>query len=378
MAVALVGCALLVAAGTASADTPFGGNPNGAVSAEATCESGAPPYFHGAPTCTWWWQRISSSGSGSDIVPLPVAGGTGVITGVTLPAMPKPGTMQVVVLTAALAASNNPAIPDYICCQVKTLGPTFTVPANQVTTVPQNLAVSATREANLSNPGETSFGDIAAISVLTPGASIPVRYTGNSNVAAGGDGASAYFPAPTATSGEFAQATDPAGYEMMAQFTLGATPTAAPAPTPAPAPAPTPGPAAKGGLKLGGTTFRPGGDGKTLALGKATNPPTAATTQTLTLPGGAARPAAALDGPFATPAAAARVSAPVVLGKGKTTVPSGKSAPLKLTLNSKARAKLAKAHKLVATLTVVATNAQGESQTLTRTVTLKQAKKPQR
>jgi hypothetical protein len=375
----LVASAFLVAAGAASADTPFGGNPNaGVVSPEATCEAGAPPYFHGAQTCTWWWQRISNTGtSGSDIVPLPVTGGTGVITGVTLPAMPRPGTMQVVVLTAALAATNEPSRPQYICCQVKTLGPTFTVPANQVTTVPQNLAVSATKEANLSNPGETSFGDLVAISVLTPGASIPVRYTGNSNIAAGGDGASAYFPAPTATSGEFTQATDPAGYEMMAQFTLGATPTAAPAP--APTPAPTPGPAAKGGVRLGGDAFTPGADGKTLALGKATNPPTATTTQTLTLPGGAARPfdgPRPASGPFAALAAAGKAKAkPVVLGKGKTTVPSGKSAGLKLTLNGKARAKLAAGHTLKATLTIVATNSQGESQTVTRVVTVKPAKK---
>jgi hypothetical protein len=364
LALALIATAFLVAAGTASADTPFGGNPNGAITPGATCESGGPPYFHGAPTCTWWWQRISNAGSGSDIVPLPVGGGTGVITSVTLPAMPHPGTMQVVVLTAALSATNEPSKPQFICCQIKTLGPTFTVPANQVTTVPQSLAVSASKEANLSNPGETSFGDIVAISVLTPGASIPVRQTENSNIAAGGDAGSAYFPAPTATSGEFTQATDPAGYEMMAQFTLGATPVAAPAP----APAPTPGPAPKTGLKLGGNTFQPGGDGKTLGLGKATNPPTAATTQTLTLPGGAARPG------FARASAAGRAKAPVVLGKGKTTVPTGKSAALKLTLNSKARAKLAKGHPLKATLTIVATNAQGESQTVTKTVTVKPPK----
>jgi hypothetical protein len=364
----LVASACLAIAGPANADTPFGGNPNaGAVSPEATCEAGAPPYFHGAPTCTWWWQRISSSGSGSDIVPLPVTGGTGVITSVTLPAMPRPGQMQVVILTAALAASNNPAIPDYICCQVKTLGPTFTVPANQVTTVPQSLAVSATAEANLSHPGETSFGDIAAISVLTPGASIPVRYTGNTNVAAGGDGASAYFPAPTATSGEFTQATDPTGYEMMAQFTLGATPAAAPAPAPAPA-APTPGPKPKEGVKLGGKTFVPGADGKTLGLGKATNPPTASTTQTLILPTESAHHG------LTRASAVIKTKKPVVLGKGKTTVPSGKSAPIKLTLNSKARAKLAKGHPLKALLTVVATNAQGESQTVLREVTVKPPK----
>ncbi len=62
---------------------------------------------------------------------------------------------------------------------------------------------------------------------------------------------------------------------------------------------------------------------------------------------------------------------PVVLGKGKTTVPAGKSAPIRLTLNSKARAKLAKGHPLKATLTIVATNAQGESQTVTKSVTVK-------
>lgn len=353
---ALAACAFLMAAGAARADTPFGGNPNGAVTPNFTCASGGPPYFGGAPTCTWFWSR---PGVGSDFVPIPVTGGTAVVTGVTLPAMPNPGTMQVVVLTAALSATNEPSKPQFICCQIKTLGPTFTVPANQVTTVPQSLPVSATKEANLEHPGETSFGDIMAISVLTPGASIPVRYTGNTNIAAGGDVSSAYFPAPTATTGEFIQATDPSGFELMAQFTLGATP-GPPAPAPAPV-APTPGPAAKTGVKLGGNAFQPGADGKTLGLGKATNPPTAATTQTLTLPTGAARASAAGGKP----------KKPVVLGKGKTTVPAGKSAPLKLTLNSKARAKLAKGHPLKATLTIVATNAQGESQTVTKSVTVK-------
>ena len=50
---------------------------------------------------------------------------------------------------------------------------------------------------------------------------------------------------------------------------------------------------------------------------------------------------------------------------------SGKSAALKLTLNSKGRARLKKGKPLKATLTVVATNAQGESGTLTRSVTIK-------
>ena len=279
---ALVASACLVAAGTASADTPFGGNPAGAVTPGVTCENSGAPYFLGAPTCTWWW---SHAGVGSDFAPLPVTGGTATITSVTLPAMPNPGTMQVVILTAALSATNEPSKPQFICCQVKTLGPTFTVPANQVTTVPQSLAVFASKEANLEHPGETSFGDIAAISVLTPGASLPLRYTGQTaiNSPSAFEVDEVYFPAPTATSGEFHQGVDPAGFEVMAQYSLGGTPVA---PTPAPAPAPTPGPAAKTGVKLGGKAFHPGADGKTLGLGKATNPPTAATTQTLTLPPG--------------------------------------------------------------------------------------------
>jgi hypothetical protein len=357
-AAALVASACLVVAGAASADTPFGGNPNGAVTPGVSCENGGAPYFLGSPTCTWWWSHY---GGGSDIVPLPVTGGTGTITSVTLPAMTNPGTMQVVILTAALSATTEPSKPQFICCQIKTLGPTFTVPANQVTTVPQNLAVSASREANLSVPGETSFGDIAAISILTPGASLPLRYTGQTPITSPSsfEADEVYFPAPTATSGEYRPSVDPSGFEVMVQYNLGGTPAA---PAPVPTPAAVPGPAAKGGLKLGGNTFTPGGDGKTLGLGKATNPPTAATTQTLTLRTGAAR------------ASAGKAKPPVVLGKGKTTVPSGKSAPLKLTLNSKARAKLAQGHSLKATLTVVATNAQGESQTVTRAVTVKPPK----
>ena len=203
-------------------------------------------------------------------MPLPVGGGTAVITSVTLPAMQNPGAMQVVILTAALSATNEPSRPQFICCQVKTLGPTFTVPANQVTTVPQSLAVSATKEANLEHPGETSFGDIAAISVLTPGASLPLRYTGKNaiNSSDGGDGDSAYFPALAATSGEFRQPTDPAGFEMNVSFNLGATPAPAPAPGP---PAPAPGPAAATGLKL---ARAPTGSAPTARPSTSAPPPT--------------------------------------------------------------------------------------------------------
>jgi hypothetical protein len=358
LAVLSVAAGCLAAAASAGADTPFGGDPTQAVTPGLACEAGAPPYFFGASTCLWTWTR---QGVGSDIAPLPVTGGTGTVTSVTLPAMANPGPMQAVVLTAALQASSNPAIPNYLCCQVKAISPTFTVPANQVTTVPLSLAVSSTAEANLSNPGETSFGDEMAISVLSPSASLPIKYTGATalNSADGGDLDNAYFPAPTSTNQEFMTPTDPGGYQLLARFNLAGAPVAGPAP----ALAATPGPAAKGGVKLGGTTFRPGANGKTLTLGKATNPPTATTTQTLTLPtAGAAR-------------AGGKAKVPLVLGRGKTTVPAGKSAPLKLGLNAKGRAKLARRGKMKATLTIVATNPQGEAQILTRSVTLKLAKR---
>lgn len=364
LATLLVGAALLAAPTMASADTAFGGDPTQVITPGVGCENAAAIYVPTwrAPTCAWWWTHINV---GSDIVPLPITGGSGLITSVTLPAMPNPGTMQVVILTSALSATNEPSRPQFICCQIKQLGPTFTVPANQVATVPQSLAVSNTKEADLTHPGETSFGDIAAISVLTPGASLPLRYTARTslNSADGGDVDEAYFPAPVATSGEFTPSVDPGGFEVLARYTLGSAP--APTPAPGPAPAPTPGPPAGGGLKLGDGPVRLGADGKTVTLGKATNPPTATTTQTLTAPGGGARVSAAGKKP----------KKPAVLGAGKTTVPAGKTVALTLKLNGEGRAALHKRGKLTATLTIIATNAQGEAQTQTRQVTIKPAPK---
>jgi hypothetical protein len=371
---ALVASAYLVAAGAASADTSFGADPNQAPNTALTCATGAPTGFEfppiffgtqGAQSCMWTWSNPSV---GSDIVPIPVTGGSGTITGVTLPAMTAPGPMAVVVMTAALNSTGDPGHPQSICCQIKQVGPTFTVPAGQVTTVPQSLHVSATEEANLSQNGDTSFGDLLGIAVLSPSASLPILYTGNTSLS-NFDGTYAYYPAPAGANGEYTTPLDPVGFQLLARFTLaldGAPPT--PAPLPAPAPTPIRGPAAKDGVKLGGNAFRLGADGNTLNLGKATNPPTATTTQTLIVPAGAASHGGRLT------SAVIKTKTPVVLGKGKTTVPSGKSAAIKLILNSKGRAQLAKGHPLKAGLKIVATNPQGESQTILREVTVKPAK----
>jgi hypothetical protein len=301
----------------------------------------------------WNW----SSSVGGDGVPFPeTTGGSGTVTSVTLPAMPDPGPMQAVVLTGTLIGSSIPSEPTYDCCQITEISPTFTVPPNQVTTVPLDLAVSSQPTPNFAIPGASASYDGMAISVLSPTASLPLLETEHTLVGNGAYLNKAYFPAPSAPNSEYTEPTDPTGYEMLARFTLGNAPAT-------PAPAPTPGPAAGGGLKLNKGGDLVGDNGKTVGLGTAANPPTATTAQTLTLPtAGAAR--------------AGKTKKPVVLGKGKTTIPSGKKAALTLNLNGKARGILKKRGKLSGTLTIVATNSQGESQTVTRAVTVKPAKKP--
>jgi hypothetical protein len=354
LATLVAACALLALAASASADTTFGGDPT----LVPPVEEGGTAGSCGYTSCTLYW----TGPGGTDLAPIPASGGSGTITSVTLPAMPEPGEMQAVVLTSSLAATTDPAHPDYACCVVKEVSAPFTVPANAITTVPLSLHVSATEAANLSMRGDTSTGDGVGISVITPNASLPVRPSGNA-----ADALLYWAPALTAPTTDFtASAGDKLEYELQARFTFAEAPAGkAPPGSTGPTPTGTPGPAPKTGVKLHSGALRPGADGRTLTIGTAKNPPTAKTKQTLTLPAARA-------------SAAGKAKKPIVLGTGKTTVPSGKSAPLKLALNGKGRAQLAKGKPLKATLTVVATNPQGESGTLTRSITLKPARKSKR
>jgi hypothetical protein len=274
--------------------------------------------------------------------------------------------MQVVILGDALAAGTSPSQPDFICCQVLEISPTFTVPANRVTTVPLNLAVSGSPEANLSVPGETSFGTIAAVSVLSPLASLPVAAGSTSLASFDGDGV--YYPAPGQTNMEYVTPLDPDGIRLLASFNLslggGGAGGGGATPTPTPNVRPTPGPATPlapaGGLQLGAGPLLTANPAAPLTLGQAQNPPTVTTTQTLTgLLGGAARAAKPK-----------RKHAPKVLGSGTTTVPAGKTAPLTVTLTSAARQALKRHHSLTATEKIVARNSAGQMQVTTRTVTI--------
>jgi hypothetical protein len=335
--------ALLLAAlfaGVARADTTFGGNPQGTASS-INCDEGVA----GSPSCTFFWYGNGSNAG--DFVPFGPPGGTGNLTSVTLPAMAHPGQMQVDVLTAT-AFINSSGKAESACCSVKEISPAFTVPANQVATVPLNLAVSST--PNVYSPGETQKSDIIAISVLDGTSSLPLRVTHAER-----EFVRYAFPAISATTEQIREFPEASGLEVMASYTYGppaplpVTPLPTPAPTPAaPAPAPTPSPL--DGVALAKHTLSANKTGRTVVLGKATNPPTTGTTQTITglLPRAHARGAHA--------AAAAK---PIVLGRGKTVVAAGKSAPITITLTKAVRKALAAGAKLTATEKVVATGTGG-------------------
>ena len=248
--------------------------------------------------------------------------------------------MQAVVLTTSVQAGQEPGGPESTCCQVKELGAPFTVPANQVTTVPLSL--------------HASTGDGVGISLLTPNASTPLHATENPS-----DSLRFWAPALTAPTSSFeGPSGETVGYELAARFNFVPAP-AGKGPAPSAPGGSSPGPAARSGVKLTGTTFRPGRDGRTLVLGKATNPPTARTTQKLTVP---------RLGSFGKKSK----TGPIVLGTGRTAVPPGRSAPLRLALGSRGRATLAEG-SFKAILTITATNPEGESQTITKAVTIKPA-----
>jgi hypothetical protein len=332
--------------GVARADTSFGGNPQG-TPAPVSCGQ----IVQGAPSCTFFW--YGNATSAGDIVPFGPTGGTGNLTSVTLPALTKPGQMQVDVLTST-AYINSSGKAEAACCSVKEISPAFTVPANQVSTVPLNLAVSST--PNAYHPGETQKSDFVALSVLDGTSSVPVRETGAEH-----EFVRASFPAISATTETIREFPEGFGIEMMASFTYGPPaalpvaplPTPAPVTTPAP-PAPAPAPAGPPspltGLALAKHPLSADKADRVAVLGKATNPPTTGTTQTLV----GVLPAAHHRGAHASAA-----PKPVVLGRGKTVVPTGKSAPITVTLTAAARRALKTGAKLKATEKVVATGPGG-------------------
>ena len=74
-----------------------------------------------------------------------------------------------------------------------------------------------------------------------------------------------------------------------------------------------------------------------------------------------------------TPARTTRT--PALRRYGATTVPAGQTVALKLTLTSTGRKLLGRKHSLKVTETIVAKNSAGQTQTTTRTVTIRLKRK---
>jgi hypothetical protein len=312
----------------------FGGNPHEAVTPTATC---------GAAGCTLYWSNPSV---GSDRPRLPASGGYGDLETVTLPAMPNPGTMRVVALVSSESGGPDAAHPDHRCCEVYEVSQPFTVPPEQVRTVGVAMHVIASEAADLRIPGDTSSGDGFGISVLTPGTSLPVRLTGDA-----ADSAFFWTPAIIAPALELVRPTGvSSGERLLARFSFIGPLSDGVASEPG-----YYGPDPRRGVTLAASTFRPGPDGRTLDLGTVASPATVKTTQTLTAPG------------------SGRDGEPLVLGRGRTQPRRGTTVPMKLTLNGKCRAVLARTHSLKLHLTIMETNARGSSLRVTRTVTVKSA-----
>jgi hypothetical protein len=365
----LLSCVLALGlSSVARAETIFGGEPTLAANATITdgwgsggealgCAYGepfpelgpptiAPPSRKPNNTCTWTWLG-NSVGGPSDNVPFGAAGGSGTVSAVTLPAMPNPGPMQVVVFTGTVVIpqGSEPGQTDFACCKVKEISPTFTVPANQIATVPLSLPVAAT--AAVTKPGETQTTDILGVSMLgTTGASMPLHFTANP-----ADYDLVTYPARSVTDPNIEEIGSTNEYELLAQFHIGSTPEPTPAPTPTPVTTPAQG------LKLA-KALSFAGKGKSLVLGKATNPPTASTTQKLTgvLPGGSKKKSKA-----------------ITLASGKTKIATGKSAGIKVTLTKAALSALAKHGMLKVKETIVAKGPSGVAQTVSHMLKLQMA-----
>jgi hypothetical protein len=372
----LLCCALAMGlSSVAHADTTFGGDPTLAADATVTdgwgsggealgCAYGEPFPELGTPTipppgqkpnntCTWTWLG-SSVGGPSDNVPFGAAGGSGTVTAVTLPAMPDPGPMQVVVFTGTVVIpqSSESGQTDFACCRVKEISPSFTVPADQIATVPLSLPVAAT--AAVTKTGETQTTDILGVSMLgTTGASMPLHFTANP-----GDYDLVTYPARSVTDPNIETMGETSEYELLAQFHLGSTPEPTPTPTPAPTPKPSPATSPAKGLKLAKALIF-SGKGNAVVLGKATDPPTASTTQKLT---------------GVLPGASKKKSKAITVASGKTKIATGKSAGMKVTLTKAALGALAERGVLKVKETIVAESPGGVAQTVSHTLELQMGK----
>jgi hypothetical protein len=310
--------------------------------ANSTYRCGYPPYWPfvspWGQSCTWF--SSASLGEGvteGDIVPFPdpAAHGDqyGVITEVRIktPNYPQPvqPNAKLTILRSDRAYNSGEAA----CCIGAAETAAFTLKPNAIVHVATNLPAESVYD-----PVQKIYTfDSLALSILDPATPIPAEYDGNPNgYCSGGFGG----PGGYVRTGQerFESQYSVCGYLILIQadLTIG-------------------GPGA--GVNVAAND--PVVLGHPFIVGHAHNPPDVRTQQQLILPKGGP----ALDGWTA--------KAPVVVGRGSTSIPFGNTANLTVKLTAAGKKLLRKHHHLKVTLKVIATGVGGETETVTKTVTLR-------
>lgn len=320
----------------------------------------------GSQSCMWTYKgyaKYDRDGLG--------APATGTVTAIRVKVGPVTGKMRVNVIrfNDQNGSSSGPYLEAY--------GPEFTPSPNSITQVPTNLRVQSDDYVVPGDPTIRSI-DQLALEVEAPDVPIPLFRDppAANNPLTGAANTYGTYPGPTeqgieapsynAIPGTVAYRKPNGGVSSELGVLMSADLTTGLAPPPPPGPTGPTGPTRGGPLvKLKKTVSVPAGASK-VSVGRAANPPTAATVQRLTAT------------PKAIGARTAKKARRVVLGTGRTTIKARKTASLNVKLTKAARRRLQHGHRIKATLTVTARGTSGAKATVTRSVTLKPRKKKRR
>jgi hypothetical protein len=318
-----------------------------------TC--GYPPYYppynpYGyanppwAPSCTFFSSASQDQGvAEGDTVPFPdpAANGDqyGVITEVRIKTgnYDQPGPAKLTVLRSHRAYSGREAA----CCIGAAETATFILKPNAIVHVATNLPVESVYDADQ----KVYTFDTLALSILDSTTPIPAEFSNDPyGYCSGGLGGAAYpgSPAPgyVQTGQErFESQYGVCGYLILMQADVTIY-----------------GPPGQGVQLTGTDPVRPG---RPFTIGRAQNPPTVRTQQTLTVPAGGT----ALD--------AFGAASNVVVARGSTTIVTGHSVKLTVRLTSAGAKLLRQRHQLNVKVTVKAVGAGGRTQTVKRIIALR-------
>lgn len=246
MGIALIGTALLVPTGSATAAEyrEFGADLSRTANNSVRCGDPIPFAFAlGSASCTWW--GIGSAFDSSEAAMVPYPGGT--VRRVWVKTGPVTGPMKVTVI-GLIRAQGSTASPG--CCFYRGESQVFTPAPNTINEIPVNLPVR--HELNpISNAWDY---DALALTVLDPSVPVPAHFTGVTNPSGLAIASASMYPGLEATNPERIDTYALPEFQTMLRAELelgtgdgggggGVTPDPGPAPNPGPGPVPDPGPA---------------------------------------------------------------------------------------------------------------------------------------